>query len=53
MGQSTEVSIKVDLLCEDSAFSRLEDEKGTQIIVHGLSMSFNLPTVDSIMQSLK
>lgn len=52
MGQSTELSIKVDLLCDDSAFSRLEHEKGIEVIVHGLSMSFNLPSLDSIIQSL-
>lgn len=52
MGQSTELSIKVDLLCDDSAFDRLEDEKGIQAIVHGLSMSFGLPSLDSIIQSL-
>jgi hypothetical protein len=52
MGQSTELSIKVDLLCDDSAFSRLEHEKGIEVIVHGLSISFNLPSLDSIIQSL-
>lgn len=53
MGQSNELSIKVDLLCDDYAFSRLECEKSIEVIVHGLSMSFNLPSLDSIMQSLK
>jgi hypothetical protein len=53
MNQSTELSIKIDLLCDDFAFARLEDEKGIQVIVHALSMSFNLPSIDSIMQSLK
>jgi len=48
MGQSTELSIKVDLLCDDSTFAGLE-EKGIQAIVHGLSMSFGLSSIDSIM----
>lgn len=52
MGQSTELSIKVDLLCDDSLFDTLEDEKGIQAIVHGVSMSFSLPSLDSIKQSL-
>ena len=52
MGQSNELLIKVDLLCDDSAFSRLEYEKSIEVIVHGVSMSFNLPSPDSIIQSL-
>jgi hypothetical protein len=52
LGQSTELSVKVDLLCDDSLFDGLEDEKGIQAVVHGLSISFSLPSVDSIMQSL-
>jgi hypothetical protein len=53
MNQSRELSIKLDLLCDDSTFSKLEEEKGAQVIVHGMSMSFNLPTMDAIIQSLK
>jgi hypothetical protein len=52
MGQSTELSIKVDLLCDDSVFSSLEHGKSIEVVVHGLSMSFNLSSLDSIMQSL-
>jgi hypothetical protein len=52
MNQSKGLSIKLDLLCDDSTFSKLEEEKGVQVIVHGMSMSFNLPTMDAIMQSL-
>jgi hypothetical protein len=52
MNQSTELSIKIDLLCDDSAFSKLEDEKTLQVIVHELSMSFNLPTIDTVIKSL-
>jgi len=45
INQSNELSIKVDLLCDDSEFSRLENEQHIQVIVHGLSMSFNLPSI--------
>jgi hypothetical protein len=53
MGQSRELSIKVDLLCDDSTFSRLGEGEGIQVIVHGMSISFNLPTVDSVLESLR
>jgi len=48
LGQSSELSFMVDLLCDDSAFSRLEDEKNIEVIAHGFSISFNLPSLDSI-----
>lgn len=53
MGQSSTLSIKVDLLCDDSEFAKLEEKKGVDVIVHKLSISFNLPGLDSIIQSLK
>ena len=53
ISQTNELSIKIDLLCDDSTFARLEDEKSIEVIVHGLSISFNLPTADSIIKSLK
>lgn len=43
--QSTELSIKIDLLCDDSSFAKLDEEKRIEVIVHGLSMSFNLDTL--------
>ena len=51
--QSTEVSIKIDLLCDDSTFANLDVEKRIEVIVHGLSISFNLGSVDSIIDSIK
>ena len=51
--QSTEVSMKIDLLCDDSSFARLGEEKSIEAIVHGLSISFNLGGIDSIIESIK
>ena len=51
--QCTEVSIKIDLLCDDSSFARLDKEKRIEAIVHGLSISFNLGGIDSIIESIK
>jgi hypothetical protein len=53
INQSTELSVKIDLLCDDAEFAKLEVEKGIEVIVFALSMSFNLPSIDSIMESLK
>ena len=53
INQSTELSVKIDLLCDDVEFSKLEVEKDIEVIVFALSMSFNLPSIDSIMESLK
>lgn len=51
--QSTEVSIKIDLLCDDSSFAKLDEEKRIEVIVHGLSISFNLGGIDAIIESIK
>ena len=51
--QSTEVSIKIDLLCDDSSFAKLDEEKRIEVIVHGLSVSFNLGDINAIIESIK
>jgi hypothetical protein len=42
INQSTELSVKIDLLCDDAEFAKLEVEKDIEVIVFALSMSFNL-----------
>ena len=43
LNKNTELSVKLDLLCDDSEFINLEKNKGLRAIVHSLSISFNLP----------
>jgi hypothetical protein len=43
LNQNVELSVKLDLLCDDAEFINLEKNAGLKAIVHSLSISFNLP----------
>lgn len=46
--KNSEVSVKIDLLCDDDEFMNLEKGAGLRAIAHGLSISFNLPHFEEV-----
>ena len=49
LNKNSELSVKLDLLCDDSEFMNLEKNAGLKAVVHGLSISFNLPKLEELM----
>ncbi|MBU3606868.1 hypothetical protein [Polynucleobacter nymphae] len=49
LNKNSELSVKLDLLCDDSEFINLEKNAGLKAVVHGLSISFNLPKLEELM----